>query len=297
MLRDIPYFDAHCDALHYCMEHGAALDSHSGQCDLRRLNWYRPSGQIFAVYQDAARCAPEELPGRVARQLDIYFQAKAAYGEWMEQCFLSMEGAELMGCDPAALEQVYGWGIRSINLTWNHSNDLAGAVGTDGGLTDLGQVFVREAERLGVYLDVSHLGDRAFWELADMAGRPLLATHSNSRAVHPARRNLTDDMFRAVRDLGGVVGLTFYSNFVGEDPAPEDIVPHLEHFLDLGGEDTLCLGCDFDGSDGNSSGLRGVEDVGELYGLLEGRGYGEEVLKKLFYANLARMFPKADCGT
>ena len=288
-MRYIPYFDAHCDALHYCMEHGEELHSHSGQCDLRRLSGYRPWGQIFALYQDTDRCTPSELPRRVAAQLDIYFQARAAYGEWMEHCCLSIEGAELIGCDPSRLEEARGWGVRCVNLTWNHSNDLAGAVGTDGGLTDLGRVFVREAERLGIFLDVSHLSDRAFWELADMAEKPILATHSNSRAVCPARRNLTDDMFRVIRDSGGVTGLNLYSPFVAEHPAPEDIVPHLEHFLALGGERTLCLGCDFDGSDGQSSGLRGVEDIGELYDLLAQRGFGENLLDDVFYNNLARV--------
>ncbi len=287
-MRYIPYFDAHCDALHYCMEHGEALHSHSGQCDLRRLSGYRPWGQVFAIYQDSARCAPEELPRCVSAQLDLYFQARARYGEWMEHCHLSIEGAELIGCDPARLEEVHGWGVRSINLTWNHSNDLAGAVGTDKGLTDLGRVFVREAERLGIYLDVSHLSDRAFRDLAGMAERPLVATHSNSRAVYPARRNLTDDMFCTIRDMGGVVGLNAYSPFVADCPTPEDLIRHLEHFLALGGENTLCLGCDFDGSSGRSSGLRGVEDIGELYDLLARRGYGEKLLDNIFYHNLAR---------
>ena len=217
-MRYIPYFDAHCDALHYCMEHGEALHSHSGQCDLRRLSGYRPWGQMFAIYQDSARCAPEELPRCVSAQLDLYFQARARYGEWMEHCHLSIEGAELIGCDPARLEEVHGWGVRSINLTWNHSNDLAGAVGTDKGLTDLGRVFVREAERLGIYLDVSHLSDRAFRDLAGMAERPLVATHSNSRAVYPARRNLTDDMFCTIRDMGGVVGLNVFHGFIHAEP-------------------------------------------------------------------------------
>ena len=95
-------------------------------------------------------------------------------------------------------------------------------------------------------------------------------------------------MFRVIRDSGGVAGLNLYSPFVAEHPAPEDIVPHLEHFLALGGERTLCLGCDFDGSDGQSSGLRGVEDIGELYDLLARRGFGEELLDNIFYHNLAR---------
>ena len=121
-----------------------------------------------------------------------------------------------------------------------------------------------------------------------MAERPLVATHSNSRAVYPARRNLTDDMFCTIRDMGGVVGLNAYSPFVADCPTPEDLIRHLEHFLALGGENTLCLGCDFDGSSGRSSGLRGVEDIGELYDLLARRGYGEKLLDNIFYHNLAR---------
>ena len=145
-----------------------------------------------------------------------------------------------------------------------------------------------EMERLGIYADVSHLSDPGFWELYRMTERPIVASHSNARALCPQRRNLTDDMFRAIRDTGGVVGLNLYRGFVG-GASMDALAAHVEHFLHLDGEKTLCIGGDLDGCEALAAGMNGAEDVPQLYEALEKQGYGKALLEDIFWNNLRRL--------
>jgi membrane dipeptidase len=133
------------------------------------------------------------------------------------------------------------------------------------------------------------MSDPGFWDLIRMARRPIVASHSNSRALCAHPRNLTDDMFRAIRDSGGVVGINLYRDFVGKDGTMEELVAHVERFLELGGEKTLCLGGDLDGCEALAAGMRGLQDVPLLYEALAARGYGKELLEDIFWNNLRRI--------
>ena len=130
---------------------------------------------------------------------------------------LSIEGAELIGCDPGQVETAAEWGVRFLNPVWNWPNVLSGTNcrDTDRGLSPLGADFLRQLEACHICPDVSHISDPGFWDVVRLARGPVVATHSNSRALCPHRRNLTDDMFWAIRDSGGVVGLNLYRPFVG----------------------------------------------------------------------------------
>ena len=157
------------------------------------------------------------------------------------------------------------------------------------GLTAYGREFLRRMEELSIYVDVSHLSDAGFWDVVRLSRQPVVASHSNSRAVCPHRRNLTDDMFRAIRDSGGVAGLNYYQHFVGDDPTMEGLVRHVEHFLELDGERSLCLGGDMDGCELLAGGMRGLEDVPLLWQALADRGYPQSLLEDLFWNNLRRL--------
>ena len=297
----IPYFDAHCDTVSACAREGRSLRKNSGHLDLERLSAFESPGQIFALWADGgdmAECRRQhalfsrelrdsaDLALPCPRGEDIAGARRAG----RIAALLSVEGGELLDCDPELLSEAASWGVRSVNLTWNHRNALSGSHcdDPDRGLTDRGRAFVREAERLGIFLDVSHLSDRGFWDLAAMASRPLLATHSDARSVCPHSRNLTDDMFRAVCESGGVAGLNLYVPFVGGEEL-DAIARHLEHFLDLGGESHLCLGLDLDGCDRLAGGIHGLQDLPRLWDGLLDRGFGRELLTDLFSRSLARL--------
>ena len=180
--------------------------------------------------------------------------------------------------------------MRLLNPVWNRANVLSGtnAEEPERGLSAEGRDFIHALEEYGIYPDVSHLSDAGFWDLVHIARRPIVASHSNARVVCPHRRNLTDDQFRAIRDSGGVVGLNLYLHFVGQ-PTMDALVAHVEHFLALDGEKTLCLGGDLDGCEALAAGMAGMQDVPKLYEALKARGYGDALLEDIFWNNLRRL--------
>lgn len=306
----IPYFDAHCDTISYCLESGEPLRVNGAQLDLRRGGHFSKRAQVFALFHDAAHAPSDGMWAQCKRLYDCFCREMAANADLAAPCrsgveidatvaagktaaLLSIEGADLLCCEISRINTVKSWGVKLINLTWNRANSLAGShrEEPERGLSRAGRDFVRTLEACGIYADVSHLSDRAFWDLVEMAHRPVVASHSNARAVCPHSRNLTDDQFRAIRDLGGVVGLNFCPDFVSQmRPSPEELVRQAEHFLALGGEKTLCIGGDLDGCEPAQVGIRGVEDVPRLYKWLYDRGYPATLLEDIFWNNLRRLF-------
>lgn len=325
----IPYFDAHCDTLYRCMETGETsaleygdtraeqteyfsksheLRKNDGHLDLARGKEFARYGQVFALFHDALEVPADGMWAQCNRIHDFFLQQMEENGDIVRHCrngaevdnavkngkiaaLLSVEGADLLDCDPSKIETVAQWGVRFLNPVWNRANVLSGTNLEDStrGLSDQGRDFVRELYRHHIYPDVSHLSDRGFWDLVDMGEGAIVATHSNTRAICPHRRNLTDDQFCAIRDSGGVVGINFYLNFVGE-PTMDALIAHVEHFLNLGGEKTICLGGDLDGCEKLAAGMEGIQDIPRLYEALRERGYSAELLEDIFWNNLCRMF-------
>ena len=324
----IPYFDAHCDTVYRCLETGetSALDygdSREEQCryyaasahlrrngghiDLERSRQFSRCAQFFALFHDAAEAPADGLWAQCRRMHDFFLREMADNADIVCHCrtgrevdeaaaagktaaLLSMEGADLIDCDVHKVETVAQWGVRLLNPVWNRANVLSGtnAEEPERGLSAEGRDFIHALEEYGIYPDVSHLSDAGFWDLVHIARRPIVASHSNARAVCPHRRNLTDDQFRAIRDSGGVVGLNLYLHFVGQ-PTMDALVAHVEHFLALDGEKTLCLGGDLDGCEALAAGMAGMQDVPKLYEALKARGYGDALLEDIFWNNLRRL--------
>ena len=303
----IPLFDGHCDTLSRCLETGEGFWENTGQLDLRRAGAYRPYAQFFAIYSDCAKPGPEPW-ARFLAQEAIFRREMKRWGDRVVHCrtadqaqqaarqgraaaFLSVEGAELLECSLERLEQAWRMGVRAVNLTWNHANALSGSHrdSPEGGLTPCGRAFVRRMKELGVLVDVSHLSDPGFWDVLEETGGPVIATHSNARAVFFHTRNLTDEQFTAIINSQGVVGLNLYPPFLGEKAGLDQIVAHLEHFLDLGGEDCVALGGDWDGVDRLPRGIEDIDGWRLLYDELERRSYPRALLEKIFYFNMMRI--------
>lgn len=285
-MHGIPYFDAHCDTLLRCLETGESLRQNTGNVDLRRLSAYAPMGQIFSIFNDSKGKSTAECIRAVEQMSALFLQEKHHNPELMERCFLSLEGAEQIGCDEKLLPKLKEWGVRWVNLTWNYENALSGSCVTGNGLTDLGRSFVRRLYELGMYVDLSHLSDRGFWEVCEMDVAPVLASHSDSRTLWDHRRNLTDEMAREIFRRKGIVGINFHTVFLGGHTL-DDVVAHIEHFLALGGEDRLVMGSDFDGAD-MPDGLEGAECLPRLWEALYRRNYSESLIEKLAFGNLCR---------
>lgn len=172
---------------------------------------------------------------------------------------LSLEGADSLQGQWWALRLLHRLGVRLLGMTWNHANWACdGAMEPrGGGLTKAGRQLVRECESLGILLDVSHLSEKGFWNLAEMAAKPFFASHSNARAIRNHPRNLTDEQIRALIAVNGLIGLTFVPWFLTErEPAKiDDVLRHVERVCQLGGERHLAFGSDFDGIERHVEGL------------------------------------------
>ena len=145
---------------------------------------------------------------------------------------------------------------------------------------------MKEAQRLGMVIDVSHCSDEAFWDIMDATNAPIIATHSNSRSVCNHSRNLTDDMFKAICATGGVAGFNHCAPFVGEKPDLDTVCDHILHFMELDPTGThIALGGDLDGCDVLSAGFDGVQSYPAMAQKLLERGLNEEAVHRIYWDN------------
>ena len=310
----IPLFDAHCDTITALAFKEQGLLKNRLHLDLGRAAGYSPYAQFFAIWCDSmgkdTLSMFEAMRGHFAdfqRELDknqdkitlcrTAQDAKDAAQSGKAAAFFSLEGCEQLGGDVLLLRAAYDeLALRMVTLTWNYENSLSGsnADGESRGLSESGRAFVRECERLGVIVDVSHLSDPGFRDVAEILDGPFVASHSNSRAHFPSRRNLTDEQFLELCRHGGVAGINLYAGFIsGRRPCPLlDLTAHIEHFCALGGEKSVALGCDLDGCDTLPEGIGGIEDVHRLYDALLRLNYPEDTLRGIFYNNMMRVVEK-----
>lgn len=211
---------------------------------------------------------------------------------------LHFEGAEAIGPDLAALDVYHAAGLRSLGPVWSRPTLFAEGVpfafpaspDTGPGLTPHGRALIKRCNELGIMIDLSHMNERGFWDVAALSDAPLVATHSNVHAICPSARNLTDDQFDAVRESGGVVGLNFATGFLAPDGSRESDLPlevmvrHVDHLVEKLGVDGVAFGSDFDGA-GISDEIGDVTGLQKLLETLRGAGYDQETLEKIAWRN------------
>lgn len=300
----IPYFDAHCDTLSVLHSRGAewSLGANAAEVDIDRLSAYSPAAQVFAIwgghYEEKLALLRRSLArdGRAVhcRTAEEVRKANAA---GKVAALLSVEGAEILGCSIERLREARERdGLAMINLCWNSDNALCGAAMDSGsGLTDAGRAFVRAAQDVGVAVDLSHASERTFWDVLEIAEKPVIASHSNAAALSSEfPRNLTDEQFAALVKCGGGAGLNLCAGFIGLGRDIGACCAHIEHFLALGGEKSLFLGTDFDGIAAVPRGLYGVQDMWKLYEALLERGHSEELVQDIFYGDLLRILGRTE---
>ena len=198
-------------------------------------------------------------------------EAEAARQAGKTYAFFAVEGMAALGEDLTGIDRYADFGVRIGMLTWNETNALAAGTGGDPAapLTALGRQAVARMQERGMVVDVSHLNDGGFADVIRLTRGPVIASHSNCRALCDVRRNLTDDQLRAIRDTGGVVGVNVYHNFVHADPERQTaqmLARHAAHMADVMGVEHVACGfdfCEFFGPPDNE-GARGLEDCGEI---------------------------------
>ena len=210
---------------------------------------FLPEGSLRRALQSFVRM--EQAVARSAEQFAIVrtcAELKAAVTSGRTALILGLEGCTPLGHDPEMLETFVRLGARVIGLTWNERNPFAsGAKQPDGeGLTPLGRALVRTGDRLGVTFDVSHLNERTFWDVMETGTRPVVASHSNCRALFDHGRNITDDQIKAIAQRGGVVSLMIQSFVLSKAIAGvDDLLRHVNHAVDLVGVEHVGFGYDF----------------------------------------------------
>ena len=218
---------------------------------------------------------------------------------------LHFEGAEAIDPGLDSLELFYRLGLRSIGPVWSRANDFATGVpflfphspDIGPGLTDAGKAFVKECNRLGIMLDLSHLNEAGFWDVAKLSDAPIVATHSNVHALTPTPRNLTDKQLDAVRDSDGMVGLNFAVGFLREDGGPgadvslDTMVRHIDYLVERLGIERVGLGSDFDGATIPAE-IGDVAGLPRLLAALRATGFDDDAMRKVTHENWIRVLRK-----
>ena len=306
---NIPVFDLHCDTALELLGHAdrpeRSLRRNNCHIDLERAKELPGFCQCFACFttpfmEKWMQVSPVTVFEReigilrkaLSENADMIRQAYTANDvennrkSGMMSAIFTIEGPSGFGYDPARLEELYGMGFRITSLGWNEQNPLTGSHITGGGLTDLGREYVKEAQRLGMIIDVSHISDEGFWDIMDVTQAPVIATHSNSRSVCNHSRNLTDEMFTEICGTGGVAGFNQCADFVGTQPDLNTICDHFIHFMELDPDGKhIALGGDLDGCDQLPRGFDGVQSYPVMADRLRIRGLSEENLYDIYWNN------------
>jgi membrane dipeptidase len=303
--------DGHADILYRMETEGLDFykDSETLQLSYDRISKAGIDLQVFALWVRPTYSPAEQLRV-ILGMIDAFYERVCVNGHMrpilsrddltrnlengQRSGMLSIEGGDCLQGDIRVLRMLHRLGVRAMGLTWNQGNCIADGVGeaVDNGLKPFGREVIREMNRLGMVVDVSHLAPRGFWDVIDVAQAPVIASHSNAKAICDHRRNLTDEQLKALYQTGGLAGLTFVPYFVKTNGTTDvcitDLLRHVDHMLALGGENHIGLGSDFDGIDTTMVDLRHGGDYQVLREVLV-KNYGDEITRKIFGGNFKRV--------
>lgn len=317
----IPFIDMHCDTLMQAWFRLKRDIYHfpSAMADVQRLAQGGCKAQFFAIFLQSMRM--KKILGPLMQKDDAYIEtlmstfyrtlkrhsgvlAFAGNAQDLERnkregkisAFLTIEDGRAVRGRMETLEEYHKKGVRLLGLTWNYPNCFGHPNSTNiiemkRGLSDFGKEAIGELNRLGIVIDVSHLSDGGFWDVAELSQKPFVASHSSARVLCPHPRNLTDEMIRTIGEKGGVVGMNQNPEFLypgSQENRIEDLVAHLLHIRNVGGRECAALGSDYDGIDGKLC-LRGPQDYQKLAHALKKAGLSETEVEEIFYKNVERV--------
>ncbi len=311
--------DAHCDSILHTVPRihkpdwktrSLIVKSSEGHVDFPRLIEGGVTCQFFAVYVDPPY-KPERATERALEMISSFYveveksknkvlivdnsnDIVKAKEENKLAALLSLEGGEPVQYNPILLRAFHKLGIRSMSLTWNERNMLADGVSearTRGGLTSLGLKTIELMEKLGIIIDVSHISESGFWDIIENTHKPIIASHSNCKAICNHPRNLSDEQIKAIAEKGGVIGINFYPKFLTKEEKAtiEDIIRHIDHIDKLVGINHVGLGSDFDGISTTPEGLEDVSKLPMLTAKMLEHGYSKNDVKKFLGENFLRV--------
>lgn len=299
--------DLHCDTISLLVKTGQQLWKNDAHFDLQRALDAGIGLQFFSLFSLPADSSI--VLRNILKQIEKYyaeFEKNQDYLYFVKNysdienninmenkigCLMHLEGAEAIGSDVDILYLLYRLGLRSLGLTWNKRNLLADGVEekeTGGGLSKLGRMVVKNAEELGMVIDLSHIAEKSFFEVLENYNKPVMVTHANAYRICPHDRNLKDTQLKALAQNQGIIGITQVSDFVRPEHASiDDILEHIAYIAELIGFEYIALGSDFDGADNIV--MSGVEGYLNWEALLKEKGFNNREIRAILRENAMRV--------
>lgn len=296
------YFDLHCDTLSEMLKNQSQLADGETAVSLKKGEGLRSWCQCFAVWthdsvkgetayqnykQQLALLREQELLN-TERMVFCKSRADLQRAVSEEKCaaILTVENGSVIEGDLSRIAELKKDGVKIFSFTWNGKNELGSGVGANHTLSMVGRSAVVELNKANITIDVSHISDKGFYDILNLTCKPIIATHSNSRRICKHARNLTDEQFEAIVHTGGIVGMNFYRQFLSNSKIAGlgDVLRHIDHFLSLGGENSICIGSDYDGAEVPPK-IKDISMIGALREELLRHGYSEELTEKIFFKN------------
>lgn len=316
----LDYIDLHCDTAYELYHQHQGLDHNTLAVSLGGASCYSHYAQFFAVWSNKRLCdeaawrdflaIADRFESEVAHCSGVTLvrtadELRAAWDSGSTAAFLAVEDARLLNGQLDRLDTLAERGVRYLTLGWSDKSCICSShdvpPSEDTGLTDFGHAVLKRCLTLGIIPDISHASERTTDEvltLAEAVGKPVIATHSNAYAVYPHTRNLRDDHARRLFARGGLVGINLCRHHLRDcshtNATVDDILRHVDHWLALGGEHHIAIGGDLDGA-ALPDGICGVSDVAKLADAMAVHGYGDELIRQIFYKN-ARNFIMKNLG-
>lgn len=309
------FIDFHCDTAYRMIEESKHITDSTLKANLNNIKAGNAMAQFFAMFIEKDQVddsfeycnkmllnfkneiSKHEDTLELCRNFDDLKRAKEA---GKIGAFLTIEEGDALKGKLDNLRYFKDEGISLVTLTWNFENDLGypnvAFINKDKGLKEKGIAVVEEMNRLGMLIDVSHLSDAGFFDVARYSKMPFIASHSNARVMTNHSRNLTDEMIKILANKGGVTGINFCNAFLNKNPNPSDdevatienMIRHIKHIRNIGGIEVIGIGSDFDGI-GNEVEIKNSSEMGKLAFALEKEGFIESEIEKIFYGNALRI--------
>ena len=290
-------FDLHCDTVYKLEKNGLPFENEKTHITFSKTQTYDVYEQVFACWSRNASTNEENW--------DAFFRMKQAYEKEIlphkSESFIphfAIEGGKLLDGKLERLTEIKNAGVEMMTLIWKGDCCIGGGHDTNNGLTPFGKEVVKEMIRLGITPDVSHCSDKTIYDTLlishDCGGSPVIATHSNSRKVREHTRNLTDEEFSLIKESCGIVGISLCREHLDETEKADiaSVIRHIEHYMSLGGEKTVCFGCDLDGIKSLPDGISGLCELYKIADELQKLGYPQKIIDGIFYDNAKDFFTK-----
>ena len=303
------FFDNHCDTLVSLLEHGENMQNASGQISLKKAAYLQRWAQLFALFVHDSYTGKGAFPYYLKLR-DLMQAQLMQYSHKIMQCrtaaqldeafakgkcalIATVENGNVLEGKLENLIQLEQDGIKLLTLAWYGENELGFGSKMGGALKPFGKEVLRALPQHGIIPDISHLSDEGVKEVFACYEGPVVASHSNVRSVTPHFRNLKNEQITAIIAQKGIIGINFYTPFLTQNEIGtlDDVYRHIDAFLSLGAEDTLCFGTDFDGVGAQLP--PEIGDIGgmkNLYEFLLQKGLTEALLQKLFFDNAFRFW-------